>query len=78
MKKTEKLKELADILISTLGSMPSEEADKKVKQVAEAIYEIIGKRGKIVGEVEGFIDYRSPIGAPRGVGISRYKFEEEK
>ena len=49
MKQANKIRALADLLITTLGDMPSEEADKNVKAVAQSLYNDILK---IEGEIQ--------------------------
>ena len=43
------LKTMADALVTTLGNMPPQEADRIVKEVAETIYrDILGLKGRVV------------------------------
>lgn len=68
------LKTLADALVSTLGSMPAEEADRTVAKVANVIYQdILDLKGKIVEVSQGFVEYKDGSGSHHWT----YKFIEE-
>lgn len=65
------LLDIADDLISTLGSIEAHEADKKVKLCAERIMnEVLDVPGKVAKDKHYFIDYYSKPGEQ----LITYKF----
>lgn len=79
MASTKSVKELADKLISTLStSMPGEQADAIVRDVAEELYnDVLNIPGKIVPTMQG-IAHGSFGKGQRAIMIAEYKFEPKE
>lgn len=73
-KVTKQLERLADILISTLGSMDPKEADKKVAGVAQHIYRDILKRK---GQIQRTRDIYACGGSPQHI-VEYEWFDDEE